>query len=400
MPIYEKLNGVISLASNSPGAPTGYGTQAKYLVDRFVRHNLKTAVLSNYGLEGAVGEIITPYGKATHYPKGWVPHSPDVLQLWHDQHRAKWPELPHALMTLYDVWVYQNAPFEGEMFCWVPIDHVTLPPMVRDFLQKPNVYPVTMAPHGKEVLDARGIPNTYIPHAVDTSLFKPTKRIEGVEPRKFLGIDDDTFLVTMVANNKGNGYFHRKGLAENLMAFSIFLKQNPKSHLYLHMDHRPMLGGTDVPSLLASLGLTEENVSLADPDQLMVGYPQMTLAGIYTASDVFLACSYGEGFNVPLIEAQACGTPVITSNWTAPKDLAGPTSLLVEGQPWWNIKQQAYFNIPIIGSIVLALQQMRDQWEGPTVDEASIEFAKDFAVEKVWFDYWMPFLKEYFAGLQ
>jgi glycosyltransferase involved in cell wall biosynthesis len=398
MATYEKINGVVSLASNSPGAPTGYGTQARYLVDRLVRHGLKTAVLSNYGLEGGIQDLKTPFGKATHYPKGWVPHSPDVLKLWHDQHRQAWPELPHLLMTLYDVWVYSQAKYDGPMACWVPIDHVTLPPMVKEFISRPNVHPITMAPHGHELLNSRGIENTYIPHAVDTTIFKPTKNIEGKSVRDWLGIDEDTFLVTMVANNKGNGYVHRKALSENIMAFSLFLKDHPKSHLYLHMDPRPMLGGADIQALLESVNLGPDNVSVADPDQLMIGYPQRTLAAIYTASDVFLGASYGEGFNVPLIEAQACGTPVITSSWTAPKDLAGPTSSLVDGQPWWNIKQQAYWQIPMIGSIVQALSDMRGKWEGPRVDHASIEFAKQFHVETVWQQYWMPFLRDYFAN--
>lgn len=398
MATYEKFNGAISLASNSPGSPTGYGTQAKYLVDRFVRHGLKTAILSNYGQEGSVGEYKTPYGKATHYPKGWVPHSPDMLRIWTDQHIKNNPGLPHALMTLYDVWVYQNADYKGPLIAWTPIDHVTLPPMVRQFLEKPNVHPVTMAPHGKEVLDDRGIENTYIPHAVDMSQFKPTKNIDGKSVRKYLGISEETFLVTMVANNKGNGYLHRKALAENVMAFAIFLKDHPDSHLYLHMDPRSILGGIDVAALIESVGLTRKNVSFADPDQMMVGYPQKTLAAIYTASDVLLAASYGEGFNVPLIEAQACGTRVIVGNWTAPKDLAGPTSKLVVGQPYWNIPQQAFWQIPILGSIVNALKEVRLETTGPGVDQASIDFAKQFEVEHVWVNHWMPFLRNWFPA--
>jgi hypothetical protein len=49
---YEKLNGAISIASNSPGMPTGYGVQAKMLTDRLKRHSVDVAILSNYGLEG------------------------------------------------------------------------------------------------------------------------------------------------------------------------------------------------------------------------------------------------------------------------------------------------------------------------------------------------------------
>lgn len=397
MATYSKLNGLISLATNSPGAPTGYGTQAKYLVDRLVRHGMKTAILSNYGLEGSIQDYKTPYGKAAHYPKGWVPHSVDVMELWHEHHRAKHSELPHALLTLYDVWVYHQLKFQGPILSWVPIDHATIPPMVAAFLRRENVHPISMSPHGNRELDALDIENTYIPHAVDMSIFKPTKRSSQLDIRQSLKVSDETFLVTMVANNKGNQAVHRKGMAENIAAFAAFHQKHPYSHLHLHTDPRPVLGGFDLGALTRSLGLDNDTVSFADPDELMVGYPQKTLAALYTASDVLLAASYGEGFGVPIIEAQACGTKVITSNWTATQDLAGPSSYLVAGQPWWNNLQSAWWNIPNLGSLVNALEQAFEAWEGPMIDEPSIEFAKQFEVEHVWAKYWLPFLTKRFA---
>ena len=41
----------------------------------------------------------------------------------------------------------------------------------------------------------------------------------------------------------------------------------------------------------------------------------------YSALDVLLAVSIGEGFGIPQLEAQACATPVITSGWCASEDL-------------------------------------------------------------------------------
>jgi hypothetical protein len=50
---YEQIDGLISFVSNTPGQATGYGQQGAQLVERMVRHGLKVAALSNYGLEGA-----------------------------------------------------------------------------------------------------------------------------------------------------------------------------------------------------------------------------------------------------------------------------------------------------------------------------------------------------------
>ena len=54
---YTKLKGAISLASNTPGVPTGYGVQGQMLVERMKRHGIDVAALSNYGLEGRMDTL-------------------------------------------------------------------------------------------------------------------------------------------------------------------------------------------------------------------------------------------------------------------------------------------------------------------------------------------------------
>ncbi len=64
-----------------------------------------------------------------------------------------------------------------------------------------------------------------------------------------------------------------------------------------------------------------------------LGIRRRSLAALYSAADVLLAPSYGEGFGVPTVEAQACGTRVIGSGWAATADLVAEDGWLVEGQP-------------------------------------------------------------------
>ncbi|MCG2686139.1 glycosyltransferase family 4 protein, partial [Candidatus Parcubacteria bacterium] len=49
---------------------------------------------------------------------------------------------------------------------------------------------------------------------------------------------------------------------------------------------------------------------------------------IYTAADVLVMPSFDEGFGFPIIEAQACGTPVITSNCSSMPEVAGGAAIL------------------------------------------------------------------------
>lgn len=394
MPTYEKIKGGIALASNSPYAATGYGVQTKHLIDMFTRHGIHTAVLSNYGLEGSKEKLTTPYGKVAHYPKGLSVYSEDVMPIWFQEFAAQQPDLKHVLMTLYDVWVYNNLKFDGPIYSWVPLDHVTLPPRVRQFLMRDNVTPIAMSPHGQRQLTEAKIESVYIPHSVDLSVMKPTHKVNGMATRKFMDVPDDVFLVTMVSANKANKLVHRKALAEQLLAFSMFHRKFPDSRLYLHMEPSPVYGGFNLPILLQAVGLSAESVIIADSNQLRVGYDDKDLAAFYTASDVLMIASYGEGFGVPIIEAQACGTKVITSSWSATQDLVSESSWLVDGQPFWDEPQSAFYNVPLIDSIVAALQLAYESERG--VDQASIDFAKDFGTEKVTQDYWLPFLRSIF----
>lgn len=390
----EKIRGLISVASNSYGTPTGYGTQTKLLIDRLVKHGMKVSNLSNFGLQGSISEIKTPYGKIPHYPMGYKQYSDDVIPIWHNHFQEQHPDFKNAVLTLYDAWIYNDLKFDGNVIAWTPLDHVTLPPAVLKFLLRHNVTPITMSPHGQRQLEKAGVESVYIPHAIDTTVMKPTDTVFGVPTREYLDVPDDAFLVSIVAANKANGLVHRKALAEQLMSFAIFRQTHPDAYLYIHSEPSPVFGGFNIPQLLRAVGLSEEFVRILNSDVNRVGYPVEFLAGIMTTSDVGLQVSYGEGFGVPALEFQACGTRVIVSNWAASPDLAGPDSFLVDGQPFWDEPQASFYHIPNIGSIVQALNLAYDAPRG--VSKASIDFAKDFDADRVFNWYWMPFLREYF----
>jgi len=50
----------------------------------------------------------------------------------------------------------------------------------------------------------------------------------------------------------------------------------------------------------------------------------------YSAADLFAYPSFFEGFGLPVVEAMACGTAVITSRNSSLEEVAGDAALLVE----------------------------------------------------------------------
>lgn len=397
MTINQKLNGLVSFVSNTPGMPTGYGQQGELLTNNMVKAGLKVAALSNYGLEGSFSNLQLKAGVIPHYPRGYTGYSTDSMVWNHKHFQQSHPDLPNAIFILYDSWVYNTAPgLDSEnVIIWAPIDHVTLPAGVQAFLNKPNVTVVSMSPDGNQQLNQAGIENTYIPHTVDTSIYKPTDTILGINNREFLQTKSTDFLVGMVAANKANGIVHRKAFAENLLAFSIFAKKHPEAKLYLHTESSNIMGGFNLPVLLKACGIDPQSVILPDQFTHRFGLPKEAMAGFYSAFDVLLATSYGEGFGVPTMEAQACGTRAIVSNWAASKDLVSESSWKVEGVPFWDEPQASWFKIPFVDGIVEALEKAYQAPRGS--DETSIKFASDFEDQKVWKEKWQPFFGDYFA---
>ena len=64
---------------------------------------------------------------------------------------------------------------------------------------------------------------------------------------------------------------------------------------------------------------------------MLTGYiPNNELPNLYRLAEIFLYPSLRESFGIPILEAMACGTPVITSNTSAMPEVAGKDAVLVD----------------------------------------------------------------------
>ena len=73
-------------------------------------------------------------------------------------------------------------------------------------------------------------------------------------------------------------------------------------------------------------------------DVLFTGFAaDEDMPALYSAADLFAFPTLYEGFGIPVIEAQRCGTPVVTSNCSALPEVAGDGAVLVDPHDVENI---------------------------------------------------------------
>ncbi|NJR59656.1 MAG: glycosyltransferase family 4 protein [Cyanobacteria bacterium CRU_2_1] len=153
---------------------------------------------------------------------------------------------------------------------------------------------------------------TVVPDAVESSFHRlPPEHIEAI--RQKYHIPHNKFCLLNVGSNHP-----RKNISTVLNALNALKNQGVPVHL-----------------LKTGAEFTREQKAFITTHQLAdcityLGKPDReTLVQIYNAADVLLSPSLYEGFGMTVLEAMACGTPVITSNVTSLPEVAGDAAMMV-----------------------------------------------------------------------
>lgn len=390
---------------NAPWAPTGYGVQIGHLAKMLRADGHEVACSSTYGLQGGAQnwDGITVYGSQFDYQGNDILHS-------HAGHYFR--REPGWIIICTDVWGIENPLTGFNVAAWVPVDHYSplgVQQNVAEFFNRTDAVPIAMSQFGEDMLRRRGLDPLYAPLSVNTAVFKPTASVSldagMIAARRILDMDrpipDDAFVVGMVAMNKGWAK-DRKGFNEAFRAFGAFDRMHPdaNAHLYVHSEFLGGAEGINLRELAVFAGIQEHKVHWGGgPDQyhLKVGFTPDMMAAVYSAIDVLLAPSHGEGFCVPIIEAHACGTPVIATDFAAQAELVPDgTGWLVDGQPEWDPPHHAEYLQPYIADV---FAKIVDAWEAdrPAMAEKCIAHAAEYDTKRVFETFWKPVIAELIA---
>ena len=325
----------ILLSSNAPHCSTGYGVQVKSLLPRLSALDVvggaeNIGIFAWFGLQGG----LTQFGPHVMYPGHSHPYGTDIIG-HHAKHFGA-----DVVITLIDVWTQEEVGQKVAPALWVPWFPVDTEPVSQRVLASLEgaAKPVVYSRFGEQMLRDAGMPCAYVPHGVEPDVFRVLPE-EDVAQFRLAVFGDAPHVTAMVAANKG---FDRKAFQVQIKAWAAFADEEPGAKLYIHTDPTTQAAGMDLQAFVAALDITDR-VIFPDRYSYYLGYPAEYLAMIYNAADVLLGASMSEGFGIPLIEAQACGTPVITTDFasmpelvrwgtaTTPADLFWVSGL----ESWW-----------------------------------------------------------------
>lgn len=374
--------------SNAPWVGTGYGTQTALFAPLInERLNYRVAFSAFFGLKGSrIGWVSATGAPYIIYPAARDAYGNDVVGA-HMKHWFKGESGMVILLT--DPWVMNEKIMSRiPTLAWTPIDHDPIIPQTLQWFVRSNAMPLSMSHFGEERMREAGLNPFYVPHGYDPSIFHPEEDRRAA--RASLRIPQDAFLVTMVAANRGVP--SRKGFPEALRAFKAFQDNHPEAVLYLHTKMEEF-DGEPLHSLCKAVGVRPMT---ADQYGLSLGAPPRLVARLMGCSDVLLNPAYGEGFGVPLIEAQACGTPCVVTDFSAMPEVAPAAAgnWNVEGDPIWT-PFESWQSKPRVDGIVAALEEAYSDTakKRQARRDGVLKHAEGYQAEHVLSTFWEPVLQ-------
>tara|TARA_Y100001968_G_scaffold331145_1_gene384873 strand:+ start:274 stop:1503 length:1230 start_codon:yes stop_codon:yes gene_type:complete len=157
-----------------------------------------------------------------------------------------------------------------------------------------------------------------IPHGVEPSSFYKVDFNSRFEYRKNLGIQPDDFVLLNIGALTSN-----KGV-ELLVKAYIVLKSKYKN-LRLLIKDSSNLYGKKLENIVTKMAKDERNKNLDfsklnDVITISQNLDIENLNRIYNSADAYVSPYYGEGFNLPALEAAACGIPILVTSGGATDD--------------------------------------------------------------------------------
>ncbi len=167
---------------------------------------------------------------------------------------------------------------------------------------------------------------TVIPHGVDPEIFRPFAEEDRQRVRGEFGLTGFTFLTL-------GSLLENKGLGLLFKAFAEVARRYPQIQLVMK-GLEALYPSLEMLKVQAS-GLTAADFQLVQERLVYAGktFSFREMSDLYNAADVYVSPYSAEGFNLPVLEAAACGLPVICTAGGSTDDFTtGDFALRIESR--------------------------------------------------------------------
>jgi glycosyltransferase involved in cell wall biosynthesis len=303
---------------------------------------------------------------------------------------------PDIVLTLNDVdclnWYKDQRMKHIDNTRWIwyaPLDSAPNHPVALDCIRHCDRF-ITFTKWGKSMIEQQ-IPNSkvdVIPHGADTETFHKVNQPDSIlSLKRQIFKHNNPYVVGFVGRNQ-----YRKEIPRLLEAFKKFAENKENAFLYLHtcmIDNAP---GYPLPQLIDHLGLADRVrfPSLEDGTPMSPGrgVTSETLNMYYNIMDVMALPSNAGGWELPLSEAMAAETPIITTNYAAMGEVASEgRAILVEPiTTYWyvgtNLGKKGIIDIDGLAAALEAMYQ--DKNNGSKLAKEMIKKGKTFVNKYNW----------------
>lgn len=199
-----------------------------------------------------------------------------------------------------------------------------------------------------------------VPHGVDINLFEPGTKTNP----KF------TFLMS---GGWPHSWRDRKGLSYGIKAFMEEFTKEENVRMLVKVN---TVYGINLEKNMKDLDIQNKNTPELGFITNTINYDE--LPKLYHEGDVFLSTSKAEGFNLPCLEAMACGIPVISTSYGGQTDYITDLNgwLLEEGElkenQWDVMYEGVKWMEPNIDEIRKMLRKVYNEYKGEKL-QACIE---------------------------
>ena len=260
------------------------------------------------GTFGRNGYVVYPGKRATSRGAEWT--FPSIIN----------DVSPHVIISHWDI--QENHTILGQHHrntVWIaqtPLDVEEIDDHVKRLVSIPD-FRVFLTNRAYEMFGDKRT-SFHIPLSVDTSVFKPGPK--DIDTMTDLNLTTDDFVLLFVGRPNW-----RKNIPVMLATIHELVHHRGRKNVKMVMHT-----SFDDPALPVSydqmaLGMdVNDNLVFSGGHKWDKGVPPETLANLYRTSDVYFSPHAGEGFGVPMVEAMACGVPVVATKYTSTHDFVAP----------------------------------------------------------------------------